>query len=92
MNTKKHHEETDRKKREDFDKDQQHRANTESTTEAQEDLPIEGGYDHLTVEEAKKELDGLSEGELKKIRSYKKKHKNRKTLVELLDRKIGDTS
>ncbi len=29
----------------------------------------------------------LSEGEIKKIRFYEKEHKNRKTLVEYLDRK-----
>jgi uncharacterized protein (TIGR02271 family) len=50
------------------------------------------GYDALTVEEAKKKIGGLSEEELKKIRSYEKKHKNRKTLIEQLDRKIKDAS
>ena len=54
-------------------------------------LPLEG-YDELTVEEAKKKIGGLSEEELKKIRSYEKKHKNRKTLIEQLDRKIKDAS
>jgi len=44
----------------------------------------------LTVKEAKKKLDGLSEGELDKVRSYEEEHKNRKTLLEHLDRKIGD--
>ena len=43
-------------------------------------LPIEG-YDGLTVDTAKKKLSGLSEGELKNIRSYEKRHKNRKTLI-----------
>ena len=45
----------------------------------------------MTVEEAKKRLSGLSEGELKKIRSYEKKHKNRKTLVRSLDHEIKKT-
>ena len=54
-------------------------------------LPLEG-YDELTVEEAKKKTGGLSEEELRKIRSYEKKHKNRKTLLEQLDRKIKDAS
>ena len=49
-------------------------------------------YDELTVEEAKKKLDGLSKDELKKIRSYEKEHKNRKTLIGQLDRKIRDPS
>ena len=43
----------------------------------------------MTVEEAKKRLSGLSEGELKEIRSYEKKHKNRKTLVRSLDHEIN---
>jgi uncharacterized protein (TIGR02271 family) len=54
-------------------------------------LPLEG-YDELTVEEAKKKIGRLSEEELKKVRSYEKKHKNRKTLIERLDRKIKDAS
>jgi uncharacterized protein (TIGR02271 family) len=49
-------------------------------------------YDELSVDEAKKKLDGLSKDELKKIRSYEKEHKNRKTLIGQLDRKIGDAS
>ena len=54
-------------------------------------VPLEG-YDDLTVEEAKKKIGRLSKGELKKVRSYEKKHKNRKTLIEQLDRKIKDAS
>jgi uncharacterized protein (TIGR02271 family) len=54
-------------------------------------LPLEG-YDDLTVEEAKKKIGGLSKEELKRIRSYEKKHKNRKTLLEQLDGKIKDAS
>jgi uncharacterized protein (TIGR02271 family) len=54
-------------------------------------LPLEG-YDELTVEEAKKKIGRLSEEELKKVRSYEKKHKNRKTLIKRLDRKIKDAS
>ena len=54
-------------------------------------LPLED-YDDLTVEEAKKKIGGLSEEELKRIRSYEKKHKNRKTLLKQLDGKIKDAS
>jgi uncharacterized protein (TIGR02271 family) len=50
------------------------------------------GYDALTVAEAKKQIGQLSKEELKKIRSYEKRHKNRKTLIEQLDRKIKDAS
>ncbi len=54
-------------------------------------LPLED-YDDLTVEEAKKKIGGLSEEELKRIRSYEKKHKNRKTLLKQLDGEIKDAS
>jgi uncharacterized protein (TIGR02271 family) len=84
--------ETDREKREAPKKGQQRVAkNAKADKKAQKQKPIKN-YDDLTVEEAKKKLDGLSEGELKKIRTYEKKHKNRKTLVEHLGRKIKNAS
>src|SRR5215216_4963830 len=67
-------------------KDQQRATSTNATKKNQESLPI-AYYDDLTCEEAKERLDGLSEGELRKIRSYEKKHKNRKTLLRWLDRR-----
>jgi uncharacterized protein (TIGR02271 family) len=63
----------------------------ETSKKDQESLPI-ADYDDLTVEEAKKRLSGLSEDELKKIRSHEKKHKNRNTLVGWLDRRIKEAS
>ncbi len=72
-------------------KDQQRATNTNATKENQESLPV-ADYDDLTVEEAKKRLDGQSEGELRKIRSYEKKRKNRNTLVRWLDRRIKEVS
>jgi uncharacterized protein (TIGR02271 family) len=56
-----------------------------------EDLPVRS-YNDLSVTEAKKKLNGLPQGELKRIRSYEKKHQNRKTLIEWLDRKTKDSS
>lgn len=73
------------------EKHQQGATNTNATKENQESLPV-ADYDDLTVEEAKERLDGLSEGELRKIRSYEKKRKNRKTLVGWLDRRIKEVS
>ena len=46
----------------------------------------------MNVEEVKDELDDLSEGDLKKVKSYEEDHKNRKTLLEQLYRKLGDDS
>src|SRR5215217_3479868 len=72
-------------------KDQQRATSTNATKENQESLPV-ADYDDLTVEEAKERLDGLSEGELRKIRSHEKKHKNRNTLLTWLDRRIKKVS
>ncbi len=61
-------------------------------TYAQEGLraarfPIEG-YDELTVEEVSGRLGGLSAEELRVVRDYEERTKNRDTLLEELDRKI----
>src|SRR5215204_3005407 len=72
-------------------KDQQRATNTNATKENQQSVPV-ADYDDLTVEEAKERLDGLSEGELRKVRSHEKKHKNRNTLLTWLDRKIKKVS
>lgn len=51
------------------------------------DLPIKN-YQHLTVSQVKSKLGKRSEKELKQIRDYEKKHKNRKTLIDELDDRI----
>ena len=45
-------------------------------------------YDELTVEEVSKRIEGLPTEQLKKVRKYEKKNKNRETLIEQIDRKI----
>ena len=50
-------------------------------------LPIEG-YDELTVEEVSARLGGLSAEELRLVRDYEERTKNRDTILEQLDRKI----
>ena len=50
-------------------------------------FPIEG-YDELTVEEVSDRLEGLSTEELRVVRDYEERDKNRNTLLEELDRKI----
>lgn len=49
-------------------------------------------YDELNVGDISKKLDGLSDDELKKVREYEKRHKNRETLVEQIDRRIKASS
>ncbi len=51
-------------------------------------LPLEN-YDGLTVKEVSEKLDDLSEQEIRIIRSYEKRHKNRETLLRQLDRKLA---
>ncbi len=84
---------TEEKKRKGSKKGEQYIENTKVAREARKEaaVPI-AGYDELSVEEVKDQLEGLSEDELKKVRSYEKKHKNRKTLLERLDRNIKDAS
>jgi hypothetical protein len=49
-------------------------------------------YEELSVAEISKRLDGLSTEELRKVREYEKKNKNRETLIEQIDRKIRANS
>jgi hypothetical protein len=49
-------------------------------------------YDALTVEEVARRLDGLSTDQLKQVREYEKRNKNRETLIEQIDRKIRANS
>jgi hypothetical protein len=54
-------------------------------------FPIEG-YDELTVEEVSARLGALSTEELREVRDYEERNKNRETLLEQLDRKIRGSS
>jgi hypothetical protein len=50
-------------------------------------FPIEG-YDELTVEEVSAHLDALSTEELREVRDYEERTKNRETILAQLDRRI----
>ena len=54
-------------------------------------LPI-AGYDEMNVGEVSGKLESLSDEELKRVRDYERRHKNRDTLIEQLDRKIKASS
>jgi hypothetical protein len=45
-------------------------------------------YEGLTVEEVSKRIEGLPTEQLKKVREFEKRNKNRETLLEQIDRKI----
>ena len=50
-------------------------------------FPI-SGYDDMNVEEASKQLNDLSTEELRLVRDYEERNKNRETLLTQMDRKI----
>ncbi len=50
-------------------------------------FPIEG-YDELTVEEVSGRLDKLTAEDLRMVRDYEERNKNRETILEQLDRRI----
>ena len=50
-------------------------------------FPIEG-YDELTVEEVTSRLGALSTDDLREVRDYEERNKNRETILEQLDRGI----
>jgi hypothetical protein len=50
-------------------------------------FPI-AGYDDKNVAEISSRLDGLSEEQLRTVREYERRHKNRDSLIEQIDRKI----
>jgi hypothetical protein len=69
------------------------RQTEEATREAELRTAVMGAlgtanYDELSVAEVSRRIDGLPTDQLKKVREYEKKHKNRETLIEQIDRKI----
>jgi hypothetical protein len=54
-------------------------------------FPLEG-YDELTVDEVSERLGGLSSEDLRVVRDYEERNKNRDTILEQLDRRIRDGS
>ena len=73
------------------------RETAEATREAELQAAVYGAlrtpsYEDLNVDEVSKRLDGLSAEQLKKVREYEKKNKDRETLIEQIDRKIKAAS
>ena len=54
-------------------------------------FPI-AGYDEMNVKEIGDRLEGLSAAEIRKVREYEKRNKNRETLIEQFDRKLRAAS
>ena len=49
-------------------------------------------YDELNVEKVKGMLDGLTAAQIREVREYEKRNKNRETLIEQFDRKLKAAS
>lgn len=83
-------EETERKKSEGSKQGRQYVSNTDEARRARKEaaaLPL-NDYDDLGVDEVQKKAKGLSKDDIQSLLDYEKRHKNRKTLVEALDRKL----
>jgi uncharacterized protein (DUF433 family) len=82
--------ETEGKKREGSRQGQQHVANTEKAKQARKgsQSPLLKNYDDLSVEDVENKVQGLSKEEVRELLDYEKRHKNRKTLVQSLSRKV----
>ena len=52
------------------------------------EFPITG-YDDLTAAEVIAELDGMSDGDLRKVAQYERANANRKTVLGAVERKLG---
>ena len=50
-------------------------------------FPI-AGYDEMNVEEVSRPLDGLSDEQLRQVRDYEARNKNRETVLTQIDRKL----
>ena len=73
------------------------RQTEKATKEAELKAAVHGAlktpnYDELSVAEISSRLDGLSTDDLRKVREYEKRNKNRETLIEQIDRKIRANS
>lgn len=49
------------------------------------DLPVPN-YQHLTVSQVTSKLDSLGRSDLRKVENYEKKHKNRKGVIEKIEK------
>ena len=50
------------------------------------------GYDEMNVDEIKGMLDALTAAQIREVREYEKRNKNRETLIEQFDRKLKAAS
>ena len=51
-------------------------------------LPVEN-YQQMTIAEVEKHLDGLRPADIRRLRSYESRHKNRKGMLQKFDRLLA---
>lgn len=76
------------KQRAEYGETQGERQQERAGKQPDRDLPI-AGYEHLTVDAIAGRLDALSASERRRIRDYERRHKNRKGVLEALDKRQG---
>ena len=64
---------------------------TRATAESVAGQPPIEGYDEMNVDEISARLRGLSEAELRRVRNYEQRNKNRETLIAQIDRRLEAT-
>jgi hypothetical protein len=47
------------------------------------------GYDDLTVAQVRQRLGALSKADLRKVRTYERRHANRKTVLDQVEKRLG---
>ena len=65
---------------------------TRTSAEIAAGQPPIDDYEEMNVEEITEQLDGLSEAELRRVRNYEQRNKNRGTLIAEVDRRLATTS
>jgi hypothetical protein len=75
------------KQRTEYGETNEERRKDRAGTSPDRGLPIDD-YQHLTVPEVVSRLEELSSSQLRRIQSYERKHKGRKTLLAQLDRQL----
>jgi hypothetical protein len=65
---------------------------TRAAAEGAAGQPPIAGHDEMNVGQLTERLEGLSEEELRRVRDYERRNKNRETLLGHIDRRLGATS
>jgi hypothetical protein len=76
------------KQRREYGETQEERRKDRAGRSPDRNLPVDD-YQTLTVAKVARKLSGLSRPQLEKIQRYERSHKNRKTLLERIERSLA---